>query len=150
MKTFHLAQIGEQLFGVAKEHVLGVGTYSADAPRPMEKDGRRYLPLPHGHRVAICDVRALMAGYDKKSLAKPRGHYLIVAHGSQAMALPMSDKGRIVTADITALSPLPPAFTGQSRTLVSGVLTNGADLILLLNPQTVLEATAERPLGTRS
>jgi hypothetical protein len=147
MKTLHLAQIGGQLFAVDKECVLGVGMYKADSPRPIEQDGRRYLPLPNGHRVAICDVRALMTGYDAEAIAKPRGYYLIIAHGKQAMALPMSGKGRIVTADIAAALPLPSACAGQSRALISGVLANGDDLILLLNPQSVLEATAARGLG---
>jgi len=145
MKTLFLAQIGRQLFAVDKECVLGVGMHN-DNPVKTESDGRRYLPLPHGHRAVICDVRTLMAGYEEEASAKRRGHYLIVGHDNQAMALVMNGKGRIATADIAAALPLPPAFTGLPRALVSGVLANGADLILLLNLQAVLEATAGQGL----
>jgi hypothetical protein len=140
MKTLFLAQIGRQLFAVDKACVLGVGMHN-EGPKPTEGEGRRYLSLPHGHRAVICDMRALMAEYEEEAPSQRKGHYLIIGHNNQAMALAMSGKGRIVTADVAAALPLPPAFTGLSRALISGVLVNGADLLLVLNLQAVLEAT---------
>lgn len=141
MKTLYLAQIGRQLFAVDKECVLGVGMLHDGAVKPMEEEGRLYLPLPHGNRAVICDVRALM-GRNGDRISSGRGcYYLIIGHGEQVMALTMSGKGRIIVADVVAARPLPPAFTGQSRALIPGVLVNGMDLILLIDLQAALAAT---------
>jgi hypothetical protein len=137
MKTLYLAQVGRQLFAVDKERVVGVGMCSDD--KPMEAEGGRYLILPRGIRAVICDMQTLMTGYGR--VVTPKRHYLIVSHDSQLMGLTMSGKGRIITADVAAASPLPPAFVGQARALVPGVLVNGIDLILLLDLQAVLETT---------
>ncbi|WP_310599242.1 hypothetical protein [Desulfobulbus sp.] len=145
MKMLYLAQIGRQLFAVDKECVIGVGTCNGGSFKPIEEEGRRYLPLPHGDRAVICDVGALMAGYGERAPLKRGIHYLIVAHDDQALALTMTGKGRIVAADVAVTRPLPPAFTSWSRTLVPGVLINGMDLILLLDLQTVLETTVTQP-----
>jgi len=143
MKTLYLAQIGRQLFAVDKECVIGVGTYSGGSFKLIEEEGRRYLPLPHGNRAVIFDVRTLMTDHGGQASFVRGVHFLIVAYDDQAMALVMNGKGRIVAADVTVARPLPPAFTGQSRTLVPGVLINGIDLILLLDLQTMLEAAAK-------
>jgi len=140
MKTLYLAQIGRQLFAVDKESVAGVGVRDDDTVKPLEENGRQYLPLPHGNRAVICDVQALMAG-NRGSLPSRRGYYLIVSHGDNLMALTMSGKGRIIMADVAAARPLPPAFTEQSRNLIPGVLVNCTDLILLVDLKSVLAAT---------
>jgi len=149
MKMLYLAQIGRQMFAVDKECVIGVSTCSGGSFKPIEEEGRQYLPLPHDNRAVICDVRTLMAGYGGQAPFGPGVHFLIVAHDDQAMALVMHGKGRIIAADVAVARPLPPAFTGQPRTLVPGVLINGKDLIFLLDLQTVLEAAAKRASSSR-
>lgn len=138
MKALYLAQIGRQLFAIDKECVLGIVKCNDASFKPVVEKGRQYLLLPYNNRAVICDVQALMTGSGEAAPA--RRHYLIIAHNDQVMGLAMSGKGRIVTADVAAVRPLPPAFTGQSRALVPGVLVNGIDLILLLDLQAVLEA----------
>jgi|GEM_PF-1329219 len=140
MKTLYLAQIGLQFFAVDKECVAGVGRRNDDAVKPVAENGKQYLPLPHGNRAVICDVQALMSGTGGASPARRGGYYLIVAHEDQFMALTMSTKGRIVMADVAAAHPLPPAFTGQSRALIPGVVVNCTDLILLVDLKAVLAA----------
>jgi hypothetical protein len=140
MKTLFLMQIGRQLFAIDKECVVGVGAQDDGRVKPVEENGKKYLPLPHGNRAVICDVQALMTGAESSLLSK-RGNYLIVAHEENLMALTMSGKGRIVMADITAALPLPPAFTGKSRDLIPGALINCTDLILLVDLKVLLDST---------
>jgi hypothetical protein len=140
MKTLFLMQIGRQLFAIDKECVVGVGAQDDGRVKPVEENGKKYLPLPHGNRAVICDVQALMTGAGA-SLSSKRANYLIVAHEENLMALTMSGKGRIVMADVVAALPLPPAFTGKSRDLIPGALINCMDLILLIDLRVLLEST---------
>jgi len=140
MKTLFLMQIGRQLFAIDKECVVGVGAQDDGKVKPVEENGKKYLPLPHGNRAVICDVQALMTGAEA-SLSSKRGNYLIVAHEETLMALTMSGKGRIVMADVAAALPLPPAFTGKSRDLIPGALINCTDLILLVDLKVLLDST---------
>lgn len=140
MKTLFLMQIGRQLFAIDKECVVGVGTQDDGRVKPVEENGKKYLPLPHGNRAVICDVQALMTGTES-SLSSGRGNYLIVAYEENLMALTMSGKGRIVMADVAAALPLPQAFTGKSRDLIPGALINCTDLFLLVDLKALLEAT---------
>ncbi|MCL1980430.1 MAG: hypothetical protein FWG62_05085 [Proteobacteria bacterium] len=150
MKALYLAQIDRQLFAVDKERVIGVSSCNSGFFKPIEEGGRRYLPLPYGNRAMICDVQSLVTGPGGQAPARQGGHYLIVAADEELMALAMTGKGRIVTADVAAARPLPPAFTGPSRMLVPGVLVNGLDLILLLDLQAVLETTVDRQVECRT
>lgn len=142
MKTLFLMQIGRQLFAVDKECVVGVGVRDDEKVKPVEENGKTYLPLPHGNRAIICDLPALVNGSESSSTSK-RGHYLIVAHEENLMALTMSGKGRIVMADVAGALPLPPAFTGKSRELIPGALINCSDLILLLDLHSLHAAAGE-------
>ena len=144
MKTLFMAQIGRQFFAVDKEWVAGVGIRNDDKIKPVEENGKVYLPLPHGNRAVICDVQALMSG-STNSLPSKRGYYLIVAHEEHFMALTMSGKGRIVMADVSTAAPLPSAFNGKSRDIISGVLVNCTDLILLVDLKALLAATDWAP-----
>jgi hypothetical protein len=142
MKTLFLIQIGRQLLAIDKECVVGVGVRDDDKVKPVEENGKTYLPLPHGNRAIICDLPTLMNGRESLPISK-RGHYLIVAHDENLMALTMSGKGRIVMADVAAALPLPPAFIGKSRNLIPGALINCSDLILLLDLHSLHEAIGE-------
>ncbi|MDL2274842.1 hypothetical protein LJC22_01795 [Desulfosarcina sp. OttesenSCG-928-G10] len=137
MKKLYLAQIDRQLFAVDRKDVIGVGVYNADASGPARKSGRQYLLLPNGKRAMMCDLRTLMTGHDAE--APVRQHYLIVNQTDLVLGLAMDGKGKTITMDVAAARPLPPAFTGQSRILVPGVLTGGRDLIFLLDLQAVLD-----------
>jgi hypothetical protein len=120
--------------------VVGVGAQDDGRVKPVEENGKKYLPLPHGNRAVICDVQALMTGAEA-SLSSKRGNYLIVAHEENLMALTMSGKGRLVMADVAAALPLPPALTGRSRDLIPGALINSTDLILLVDLKVLLDST---------
>lgn len=141
MKKLYLTQIGRQLFAIDRKCVIGVGICSSTSFKTIREGNQLYLPLPNGTRALICDVQALMAGPDEGIPARP--HYLIVNHNNLIMGLAMNDKGTTIMADIALAQPLPPAFTGQSRKLVPGLLTVDSDLVLLLDLQALLEATTE-------
>ena len=136
MKTFFLAQIGRQFFGLTKECVAGVGVRN-DKVKPLEEDGKKFLSLPNGSQAVICDLQSFMGG-GEASLHAKQNHYLIINHQKRFMALAMTGKGRIVTADETASRPLPSVFTGMSRELIPGVLINCMDLILLVDLEALL------------
>lgn len=137
MKKLYIAQVDRQLFAVDRKDVIGVGVYNTEASGPVRKNGRQYLLLPNGKRAMMCDVRALMTGHNMETPF--RQHYLIVSHMDLVLGLAMDGKGKTITMDVAAARPLPPAFTGQSRILVPGVLTGGRDLIFLLDLRAVLE-----------
>lgn len=138
MKPLFLAQIGRQLFGLTKECVAGVGTRNDSKVKPLEENGKKYLPLSHGNQAMICDLLPLMAMDEEASLRAKHSHYLILNHHQRFIALAMTGKGRLVMADAAAARPLPPAFTGISRTLIPNVLANCTDLILLVDMDALL------------
>jgi len=131
MKTYFLAVIGGQLFGVAKESVAGVGVRSQSKVPPIEGNGQQFLPLPDGNQAAIIDLQPCMAV--GKTFRAPQSHYLIVNHQGRHLALVMTGKGRLVMVDDTGTQALPPAFSGLSKTIVAGVLVNCNDLILQID-----------------
>lgn len=141
MKNLYLAQINRQLFAVDRKDVVGIGICKNESFRPIRKDGGLYLSLPNGKRAIICDVQTLMT--ERYAQDPSSQHYLIVNHNDLTLGLIMSGKGRIITADVATARPLPPAFTGPSRALVSGVLESGMDLIFLLDLQALLERYLE-------
>lgn len=139
MKPLFLAQVAGQLVAVDKEVVVGVGRRDS-AIKPVEENGRQYLPLPHGAKAVICDLQTLLNGPGATPAGK-REYYLIVAQEEQLLALTMTGKGTMIMADIAGASPLPPAFTGQSRQVAPNVLVNCADLILLADLKALLATT---------
>jgi hypothetical protein len=139
MRTYFLALIGGQLFGVDKECVAGVGSRNENKVKPQEENGQKFLPLHGGNLAAICDLQPLLAG--GATSHAPQDHYLIVTHRGRFLALVMTGKGRLVTVDDTSPRTLPPAFIGRARELIPGILINCTDLILQLN----LDALAKTP-----
>jgi hypothetical protein len=131
MKTYFLAVIGGQLFGLAKESVAGVGVRNHSKVPPMEENSQQFLPLPDGNQAAILDLQSSMAGGE--TFRAPQSHYLIVNHQGQYLALVMTGKGRLVMVDDTGVQALPPAFSGPSKTIIAGVLVNCNDLILQID-----------------
>jgi len=139
LKTYYLALIGGQLFGLDKECVAGVGIRDESKVKPQEEDGKKILPLPDGNFATICDLQTLLVGGE--AFRARQSHYLIVTYQGRFTALVMTGKGSLVMVDDTSPSALPPAFIGRSRELISGVLINCTDLILQLN----LDALAKVP-----
>jgi hypothetical protein len=137
VNTFFLAQIGGNLIGLKKESVVGVGVRNEERVKPIEMDGLRCLLLPGGDHAAICDLQEMFADGEVNRHAA-QGYYLIVSHQGQFMAVPMTGKGRLVMARETDALPLPPAFSAQARRLVSGVLVNCNNFILLMNMDVLL------------
>ncbi len=131
MKTYFLAVIGGQLFGVAKESVAGVGVRSQSKVPPIEENGQQFLPLPDGNLAAIIDLQPCMAGGE--TFLAPQSHYLIVNHQGRYLALVMTGKGRLVMVDDSGAQTLPPAFSGLLNTIIAGVLVNCNDLILQID-----------------
>lgn len=139
MKPYFLALIGGQLFGLDKDCVAGVGTRDESKVKPIEENGKRYLPLPDGNFALICDLNPQLVGGEGGQTRQ--SHYLIVTHQGRFMALVMSGKGRLVMMDTSSSRPLPLAFNTLARELIPGVLINCTDLILLLD----LDALATVP-----
>lgn len=131
MKTYFLAVIGGQLYGVDKASVAGVGVRNQSKVQPLGENGQQFLPLPDGNLAAICDLQSSPAGGEPFRV--PQSHYLIVTHQGRYLALVMTGKGRLVMADETGALALPPAFSGLSKALIAGVLVNCNDMILQLN-----------------
>lgn len=137
MKTYFLAVIGGQLFGVDRESVAGVGVRSPGRMASLTENSQQFLPLPDGNLAAICDLQPSLAGGEP--LSAPPSHYLVITHQGRYLALVMTDKGRLVMVDERRAGSLPPAFTGRSREMIAGVLLNGNDLIFILNLDALLQ-----------
>lgn len=140
MTAYFLALIGGQLFAVDKEHVVGVGAHDETKVRPLEDEGRRFLPLANNDMALICDLLPHMPF--QRGPARWT-HYLIVRQQGLFMALPMQGRGRLVQVDEKARQSLPPAFTGMARRLIQGVLVNCRDIILILDLDTLAEVSDE-------
>ncbi|WP_043770040.1 chemotaxis protein CheW [Desulfobulbus propionicus] len=138
MNTFFVIQIEEQLFGLAKEWVAGVGVRNDSKVKPIEENGRKCLPLAHGHRAVICDFRDLLGIGDAASHGKQQ-FYVILSHHGRFMAVPMSGRGRLVMVNETTVHALPSAFQGQPRKLVPGIVHNGQDAIVLVDVQALMD-----------
>jgi hypothetical protein len=139
MKTYFLALIGGQLFGLDKECVVGRAICDENKVKPLEKNGKKFLRLVGGNLAVICDLQPLVVG--GAPFRARQSHYLVVTCQGRFIALVMNGKGRLVTVDETSPSILPPAFIGISRELIPGVLINCTDLILLLNLEALAQAT---------
>jgi len=138
MKACFLALIGGQLFGLEKHNIAGIGVRDDSRVKPVEKQGRLYLTLPNGEQALICDLFQAIGAEESHKFK--RSHYLIVTNEEQFLALAMTGKGRLLTMDVAAQSLLPPAFTGFSRDLVAGVVSNCNDVIVLLNVAALFKA----------
>ena len=138
MKDYFLALIGGQLFALGKDNVAGIGIHNDSRAKLLEDKGKKYLPLPDGNQAIFCDLQQVMPGGEARR--SKQSHYLIVTHEGQYLALLMTGKGRLFMADETEQRPLPPALTWVSRKLISGILVNCNDLILLLNAPSLLKA----------
>lgn len=141
MTAYFLALIGGQLFAVDKERVVGVGAHDEAKVKPLEDEGRKFLPLANSDMALICDLLPHMPFFQKGSARWT--HYLIIRQQGLFMALPMQSKGRLVQADEKARQSLPPAFTGMARRLIEGVLVNCRDIILILDLDTLAEVSDE-------
>lgn len=139
MKTYFLAVIGDQLFGVDRASVAGVGVRPPRRVAPLEENDQQFLPLPDGNLAAIRDLRPSLGG--GAGPRAPQSHFLVISHQGRHLALVMTGKGRLVMVDESGVRSLPPAFTGRSREMIAGVLVNGKDLILILN----LDALVQGP-----
>lgn len=137
MKNYFLALIGGQLFALDKECVAGIGIHNDNRVKLLEDKGKKFLPLPDGNQAMVCDLQQVMPGGE--SHRSKQSHYLIVTHEGRFVALLMTGKGRLFMAEEAEQIPLPPAFIGISRKLVSGVLVNCNDLILLMNAHSLLK-----------
>ena len=147
MTAYFLALIGGQLFAVDKERVVGVGTRDESKVKPLEDEGRKFLPLANSDMALIWDLLPHMP----LQKGQPRcTHYLLVRQQGLFMALPMLGKGRLVQADDTARQSLPPAFTGMDRRLIHSVLVNCRDIILMLDLDTLAEVSDETATATAS
>lgn len=138
IKNYFLALIGGQLFALGKDSVAGIGIHNDSRAKLLEDKGRKFLPLPDGNQAIFCDLQQVMPGGESRR--SKQSHYLIVTHEGQYVALLMTGKGRLFMADETKQCSLPPALTGVARELISGVLVNCHDLILLLNAPSLLKA----------
>jgi hypothetical protein len=137
MKSFYLAQIEGQLFGLDKDCVAGVGVRNDTKLKPQQKNGRKVLPLANGAEAVICDLQSFLA---QGRRVQPRQEYsLIIKHEDRFMALTMTGRGRLVMMDEKDARMLPPAFSDRSRRLLQGVLINCADLVFLLDLDALME-----------
>lgn len=143
MTTWFLAVIGGQLFAFERDRVAGVGARGRRHSGWPTTGGQ--LPLAGGRQALVCDLLALpgMASAGRDGL----DHLLVIMVDHLWLALAMSGRGRLATFDETAWQPLPPAFRGAARHLVTGVLPNGADLVLRIDPQ-ALRAWSETAAGS--
>lgn len=140
MKSFFLAQIGGQLFGVERSCVRGVSVGKAGQRAPAERCSGTILPLADGHQAVFCDLRELMAGSaDRRDRLESS---LILHSDDRFLVLAMSGRGRLAMVDDVACKPLPPAFPDFCRSIVPGALINGRDLVLMLDVPALLEAVA--------
>lgn len=126
MRTYFLALIGGQWFGLDTECVTNVGIYNES-----KEKGKKELLLPDGNLATVCDLQPLLGG-EPASCACP-SHYLIITHQGRFIALVMAGKGRFAMVDDTSPRVLPPAFIGIARELIPGAVINCTDVILQLN-----------------
>ena len=108
----------------------------AEAPEPTAREGRSWFSLDEGN-VEICPLRLLFtwAAPDWRD-----DHYLILVHHGRPLALPMRGPGREGMALLHALAPLPPAFPAPARRIVPGLLLNGREVIMRLEPDELAKA----------
>lgn len=137
MKDYFLALIGGQLFALDKGCVAGIGIHNESRGKLLEEKGKKFLPLPDGNQAVLCDFQQVMPSGDSRR--SKESHFLIVTVQGRFVALGMSGKGRLFMADEGGLCPLPPAFNGIARELVSGILLNCNDLITVLNASALLK-----------
>lgn len=145
MTAYFLALIGGQLFAVDKERVIGVGVRDEARVKPLEDEGRKFLPLANSDMALICDLLPHMPLQRGQARCT---HYLLVRQQGLFMALPMLGKGRLVQIDDAARQSLPPAFTGMERRLIQSVLVNCRDIILMLDLDALAEVSDETGTAT--
>ena len=140
MKSFFLAQIGRQLFGVEKSYVRGVSVGKAGKRAPEGRGSGTILPLADGNQAVFCDLYELMSG--PVSWRNRQESSLILRSDGRFLVLAMSGRGRMAMVDEAACKPLPPAFPDDCRSLVPKALINGGDLVLMLDVSALLDAVA--------
>ena len=103
----------------------------ADAPAPIQKAGRVWLPVPEGEPAELCPLHLI---FPWAAQQKERSdHFLVLLHAGRVLALPMRGEGRSCMASMDTLHVLPPAFTGLCRQLIPALLVNGDEVLMQLN-----------------
>jgi hypothetical protein len=75
-------------------------------------------------------------------------HYLVVTWLGTFFAIPMNDKGCLVSAEEESCRQLPPIFTGLSRKIVPRTLVNGNEILTFIDLETLTHVFHDASLQT--
>ncbi len=137
MKEVLLAHLSGYWYLFRMEAVRRVVPFS-EASACINRDGRVWLPGVGGREAELCPLRLLFPWAASENAAND--HYLVLGHGGRLLALPMQGSGRHCMADVGAMRPLPPIFTGLSRRMIPALLVHGEELFMQIDLAELFEA----------
>lgn len=137
MNEVVLARLCGYWYLFRKEAVQRVVPF-AGAPARASRDGRVWLAGADAPEAELCPLHLLFPWATTREEADD--HYLVLGHGGRFLALPMHGAGYDCMADVEAMRPLPPIFTGLSRRMIPALLVHGQQLLMRIDLAELFEA----------
>ncbi len=136
LRTILLFRVTGELFGVDKQHLVGIADKDSAKLQVKERDGTSYLQLAKGKEAKIYDLEKL---FGKVSTGNTGTMYFILDIDGELLSLHVSARGGLISVQQQDIRPLPPLFRKEVQALFPETVLNGADSILLLAPKALMD-----------